>query len=361
MRKRLLPLGAAMAVALGLLTAAPAAASYAVESITFPDLGSEFYSPFSGPASIKFTFDGTENDATFNVRLRPAGETAIFTKDVFVDADDPAGFQIKSVKWPALSVNSARQYVVAVYRNKTQIKSESFFLRPPLVSITGATPNPFLPWIDDDIKDETHISYKLVADSNPTIVKVYAANSQGKCCGAKVFEQPDGSHPAGANQYTWNGRTAEVGGTLLPKGDYFVRITAEDAANVVKTSKPFKVTIARTYRKLAKLQKSATAYHHVGPVTAYLRGGNCFVTDAQTDLWITCLHAKFTIYWRWNLPNGGRIENVSWTFVPISGDICRFTKGHTTADSWMRAGATSGQVRCRLDLAKITYSVPTPS
>ena len=38
---------------------------------------------------------------------------------------------------------------------------------PPLVSITGA-PNPFLPWIDDDIKDETRISYTLEAPSDPT-------------------------------------------------------------------------------------------------------------------------------------------------------------------------------------------------
>ena len=121
------------------------------------------------------------------------------------------------------------------------------------------------------------------------------------------------------------------------------------------------MSIARTYRANTTLQKSATAYHHVGPVTAYLRGGNCFLTNAQTDLWITCLHAKFTIYWRWNLPNGGRVEKVSWTFVPVSGNICRFTKGHTTTDSWMRAGATSGQVRCRIDLAKITYSVPVQS
>lgn len=360
MRKRLLPLGAAMAVALGLLMAAPATATYAVESITFPDSSAEFYSPFSGPASIKFTFNGSENNATFNVRLRPAGGTAIYTKDVFVNADDPAGFQIKDVSWPALSVNSADTYVVAVYRNNTQVANESFLLRPRLVTITGASPNPFLPWIDDDIKDETHISYKLVAASDPTIIKVYAADGQGKCCGSKVFEQDDGAHAEGTNQYTWNGRTAEVGGSLLPKGDYFVRITAEDAANVVKTSKPFKVTIARTYRALTTLEKSATAYHHVGPVSVYLRGGNCFLTNAQTDLWITCLHAKITIYWRWSLPNGGRIEKVRWTFLPLSVP-CKFTKGHTTTDSWMRAGATSGQVRCRVDKARITYSRPVAS
>ncbi len=83
------------ALAVSLLTAAPASATVAVESITFPNLGSEFYSPFSGPASIKFTFDGTEPDATFGVRIRPAGGTAVHTDSLFVDADDPAGFQTK--------------------------------------------------------------------------------------------------------------------------------------------------------------------------------------------------------------------------------------------------------------------------
>ena len=90
MRTRILTLGAAMAVAIGLLTATPAAATYAVESrITFPGTNSEFYSPFSGPASIKFSFAGGESNATFNIRLRPAGGAAIHTKDVFVTAADP--------------------------------------------------------------------------------------------------------------------------------------------------------------------------------------------------------------------------------------------------------------------------------
>jgi hypothetical protein len=36
MRTRLLPAGAAMALSLGFLTATPAAATYAVESLTYP-------------------------------------------------------------------------------------------------------------------------------------------------------------------------------------------------------------------------------------------------------------------------------------------------------------------------------------
>ena len=117
-----------MALVLGFLTANPAVAAYAVESITFPAGVSEFYSPFSGPASIRFTFDGSENDATFNLRIRPQGGSVVHSENVLVDADDPNGFQIKTFNWPALSVNAPRTYVVAVYRNDVLVTSESFQL-----------------------------------------------------------------------------------------------------------------------------------------------------------------------------------------------------------------------------------------
>ncbi len=359
MRKRLLPLGAAIAVTLGLLTAAPAAASYTVQSITFPGMGTEFYSPFSGPASITFTFDGTENDATFSLRIRPAGGTAVHTEDVLVDADDPAGFQTKTFNWPALSVNSAKTYVVAVYRNNTLITSESFLLRPRLVTITSVMPNPFLPLINDLYKDTTKIKFNLASDADAE-ARVFRANSSGKCCGVLVRNDSTGLNmlSAGANEWVWDGKNNSNNEAGV--GDYFARIWADDGVVAPALSKAFKVSIARTYRARTTLEKSATAYHHAGPVTAYLRGGNCFLTNAQTDLWITCLHAKITIYWRWSLPNGGRVESVSWTFLPLSVP-CRFTKGHTTTDSWMRAGVTSGQMRCRVDKAKITYSRPVQS
>src|SRR3990170_2198909 len=120
MRKRLLPAGAAMALALSLLTAAPATAGVTVQSITFPGDGVEFYSPFGGPATITFAFTENSNNVTFNVRLRPAGKTAIFQKDVFVTPGDAPGVQVKNVSWPALTVNTGTEYVVAVYRNGTQ-------------------------------------------------------------------------------------------------------------------------------------------------------------------------------------------------------------------------------------------------
>jgi hypothetical protein len=333
-----------------------------VDSISFPDGESEFYSPFAGPASVKFTFNGTENDAVYNVRIRRTGGTAFHSQNFLVDADDPDGFQIKSFDWPAISTTTPRTYDVVVRRDGAVVASESFSLLPPLVRITSASPNPFLPWIDDDYKDETTIRYELLATSEPTYIRIYKANAAGNCCGPKVLDVEDGTHVPGSapEEFVWDGRGD--GGGLQPKGAYFVKITAEDPANVVKTSRPFKVSIARTHRVTATKEKNGILYHHTGAVTSYRRGGNCFVTRDETDkdLWITCLSARFAVYWRWALPQGGRIEQVSFVFVPVSGNICGGAKGHTTRDSFLRVGGV-GQFRCRIDKAKITYSVPQAS
>ncbi len=254
MRTRFLPAGAAMALALGLLTATPAVATYAVASITFP--GSEFYSPFSGPATVTFTFDGSENDATFSVRIRPTGGTAVHAESVFVDADDPDGFQIKTFNWPALSTNNPRTYVVAVYRNDIQLASESFLLRPRLVTIASTTPNPFFPWIDDGYKDTTNVGFDLAADADAE-ARVYRATSAGKCCGALVRDEVLGNRPAGVHSWVWDGRSNN--GDNLAKGNYFVRIGANDGMVSPVLSKAVKVTIARTYRALDTKSKQANA------------------------------------------------------------------------------------------------------
>jgi hypothetical protein len=360
MRKRLLPLGVAMALGLGLLTAAPAAATYAVASITFPNGSSEFYSPFSGPATVTFTFDGTENDATFELRLRQSG-ALIRKKTVFIDPDTNISPRSVDFPWPAISVTSAKTYQVAVYRNgNLQGSPESFLLRPRLVSITGATPNPFLPLIDDGYKDTTKIKFNLASDADAE-ARVFRANSYGKCCGNLVRSDSGLNNLfAGANEWVWDGRNDLNSDTGV--GDYFARIWADDGVVAPALSKPFKVTIARTYRALTTVQKNGIAYHHSGPVTSYRRGGNCFVTKDETDkdLWITCLSASFTVYWRWNLPVGGRVESASFVYVKVSSEICNGKKGHTKTDSFLKVGGV-GQFRCRIDTAKITYSRPVQS
>jgi hypothetical protein len=362
MRTRFLPVGVAMALGVCLLTASPAAASYLVENIAFPDGNSEFYSPFSGPASIKFTFDGSESNATFNVRLRPAGSTAIHTEDVFVTPDEPGLFEVEGFSWPALSVNSPREYVVAVYRNGTQVASNSFFLRPPMVSITEATPNPFFPWLDDLYKDETHIKFALAADA-ATEARVYRANTTGRCCGALVRTDDLGSLTAGDHTWTWDGR--DGGATNLAKGNYFVRLRTDDGIVAPALSKATKVAIARTYRATKTKSKTANAYHHVGPVTPLVLGGGCIVfRTAEGVLQILCQGGRVSVYWRWGLSSSERIERASFVRDNIAGCPRSIRRtGHTKHESsfTMNEDLVGAGGNCYLVTAKITYSYPKAS
>jgi hypothetical protein len=348
-------------MALGLLTPLPASAVYEDPLIEFPGGTSVFYSPFSGPATVTFAFDADTNDATFELRLRRVGGAVIRTRQVFIDPDTMTSPHPVSFSWPALSVGSAKTYQVAVYRGgNLQGSPESFQVLPPLVSITGATPNPFLPWIDDDVKDETRISYTLQAPSAPTIVRVYGADARGKCCGSLVLEQDDGPHPAGVNHYEWNGRTQESGGSLLPKGDYFVKIRAEDPSAVVGVSKPFKVTIARTYRAVKTKTKPARDYHHRSASTPIVIGGGCFVMVEAGDLRILCQGGRVSVYWRWGLGPSQRIERASVVLDTQEGSCPKSIRrsGHAKHESSFTvhedlAGASAD---CRIVTAKITYS-----
>lgn len=361
MKLRLLSLAAVMALTVSLLTASPATANHTV-TIEFGGT-SEFYSPYGGPATITFTIDPTDSDATFSLRLRPDGETAIHTEPAFVNAQDADGTKVVPFDWPALSVNRPRTYEVAVYRSGNLVEVQSFHLRPRLVTITGASPNPFLPLIDDGYKDTQNVNFKLSANANAE-ARVYRPRTDGKCCGALVLDDNTGisNLSTGTHPWTWDGQGEGTYAGDLAKGDYFVKIAATDLDAVTKTSKPFKVSIARTYRQLATLQKNGIAMHHTGPVTVYERGGNCFVSKREApyyELYIICTNARFSVYWRWNLPNGGRIERVSFVLLDTSAP-CSGKKGHTSTDSSLTVGG-SGQHRCLVDKARITYSVPVQS
>jgi hypothetical protein len=361
MRKGLLPAGAALALTFGLLTAAPAAATYAVESITFPGDGSEFYSPFSGPASIRFTFEGDEDNATFDLRIRPAGGTAIHTKDVFVTPDEPGLFEIEEFTWPAITVHSGREYVVAVYRNGNQLASDSFFLRPRLVTITGASPDPFFPWIDDGYKDTTNVGFELAADADVE-AHVFRPNGAGRCCGALVRDDSLGSLLAGSRTWSWDGRNGADDN--LGKGDYFVRIRAEDAEHLVRWSKPSKISIARTYRARTSRSKPATSFHHASPSTPFVIGGGCIVHVDGEVLEILCQGAKVTVFWRWALASDERIE---WSSVVLGpGDDCPAIgrkNAHTKHQSSLTVSDNlqGRHLSCNVLEAKITYSYPKAS
>jgi FlgD Ig-like domain len=361
MRTRLLPLGAAVALAVGLLTAAPAAATFAVESITFPDEDAEFYSPFSGPASIKFTFNGTEKNATFNVRLRPAGGTAIHTDDVFVTPDEPGLFEIERFTWPTLSANSPRTYVVAVYRKGIQVASQSFFLRPRLVTITSTAPNPFFPWIDDGYKDTTNVRFNLAANVDAD-ARVFKPNKAGKCCGALVRNDDLGPLAAGNHHWIWDGR--DGGGDNLAKGNYFVRIRADDGVVARALSRATKVAIARTYRATKTKSKMASAYHHVGPVTPLVIGGDCIVYRTNGDLEILCQGGRVSVYWRWGLSPAERIERASSVLDTVERCPRAIRRtGHTKHGSsfTMNENLVGAAGNCLLTTARIVYSYPQAS
>jgi hypothetical protein len=364
MRTRSLAAGAAIALAISLMTALPASAAISVQSITFPGGGSEFYSPFGGPATITFTFDGSENDATFNLRIRPAGGSAVHMENVLVDADDPAGSQTETFNWPALSVNDPRTYVVTVYRNDVQVANESFLLRPRLAIITGATPNPFLPWIDDGYKDETRIRLTLEAAATAE-ARVFKANSSGKCCGSLIRDDDLGSLSAGAHQWNWDGQGEGSFAGNRPAGRYFVKIWADDGTLPPAVSKPKKVTIARSYRALKTKTKPARDYHHRSAVTPIVIGGDCYVMVEAGDLRILCQGARVSVYWRWGLAGSQRIERASFVLDTQEGSCPSSIRrsGHTKHESRFTvnedlAGALAD---CRIVTAKITYSYPQAS
>lgn len=364
MRKRLLPACAATALTLGLLTAAPAAATIDVVSITFPDGTSTFYSPFSGPATVTFTFDGSENDATYELRLRPEGGSAIHKKQVFIDPDIQTSPLEVGFSWPALSVGSARTYQVAVYRNgNLQGSPESFQLRPPLATITGATPNPFLPWIDDGYKDTTRIRFTLLENADAQ-ARVFKPNSAGKCCGAKIRNDDLPTLPAGANHWDWDGQGDGAYAGNMAKGNYFVKIWADDGTAAPAVSKALKVSIARTYRATGTKSKKASAYHHIGPVTSLVLGGDCVVFRIDGTLQILCQGGRVSVYWRWGLSTEERIERASFVLETLEGCPRSIRKtGHTKhASSFtMNEDLVGASGDCHLVTAKITYSYPKAS
>jgi hypothetical protein len=360
MRTRILALAATIAVALSVVTAFPALAAYDV-TVGFPDGDTEFYSPFDGPATITFSFAPDDSPTLFRVRLRPVGGSSIKTSYVSINPDTQVSPVVKSFGWGPLNVGSQKPYEVIVNPDgQGTIAQAAFVLRPKLVMVESANPNPFLPWVSDGVKDTTTIRFNLSNDTQATEARVFKANLQGKCCGDRKRTDGLGSTSAGPHPWVWDGR--DDLNDLLPKGDYFVRIWGEDANGVSGLSNAFKVSIARTYRDTTTIQKPGIKYHHSGPVTSYRRGGNCFVTKDETDqdLWITCLSASFTVYWRWNLPNGSRLEQAKFVFVQVSGNICGAKKGHTRTDTYLKVGGV-GQFRCRIDTAKALYSFPVQS
>ena len=355
-------LGTAIALALGLLTAAPAVATYSA-SISFPGGGTEFYSPFAGPASIQFDFDALDPSQVFRVRVRPVGGPAFETRFFSINPTTQTSPQIRQVSWDGLVTSADKPYEVVVNPDgQPTIAQVSFILRPRLVSIVSATPNPFFPWIDDGYMDTTNIEFNLLADADAQ-ARVSRPNYAGKCCGPLVRNADLGNLSAGNNDWIWDGR--DTNGDNLAKGNYFVRIWADDGVVAPAISKAKKVTIARTYRATRTKSKTASAYHHVGPVTPLVLGGGCFVLrSANGVLQILCQGGRVSVYWRWGLSSVQRIERASFVLDTVEGCPRSIRRtGHTKHASFftMNEDLWGASGNCYLVTARITFSYPKAS
>jgi hypothetical protein len=360
MRRHSLALAGIVALGISSLTALPASASHAV-TIAFPDGGTEFYSPFGGPAAISFAFDLADPPALFHVRLRPVGGTAILKKDYSINPTTQTSPVVKTLLWPALSTeNTDRSYEVLVTLEGGGAGpwSAFFVLHPKLVRITEVKPDTFLPWIDDGFKDTTTVRFELAADAVAAEARVFRATASGRCCGASVLTDPLGPLPAGSDTWEWDGRD-DLGGNR-PKGDYFVRIWADDGAIASVVSTPVEVSIARTYRAKGTKSKPARRFHHLGPSTSTALGGGCLTYESIGNLIVLCQGGKMSVYWRWGLSPSERIVNQSFVLDSSSADCPRKIRStsHTKHESAFTVNENLNNFRalCSLRTAKIVYS-----
>jgi hypothetical protein len=169
---------------------------------------------------------------------------------------------------------------------------------------------------------------------------------------------------AGNNTWGWDGTGEGAYAGDLPKGNYFVRVTATDPEGITRSSTPVKVAIARTYRATKTKSKTASAYHHVGPVTPLVIGGDCIVYRTNGDLEILCQGGRVSVYWRWGLSPAERIERASFVLDTVEGCPRSIRRtGHTKHESsfTMNENLVGAAGDCLLTTARITFSYPQAS
>ena len=354
MRKMACPL--VMVLLASLFVAAPASA--AVGAIVQLPAGA-IYSPFGGPAAVTFAFDSTDGAEIFTVRLRQPGHGTVKERDYLVDPSAQSSPYPVNFSWGDLAVAAPTDYVVDVRRQTggPVITGEAFTVLPELVSGLSASPTPFYPLVQDGYKDHTTIRFSLAADAVDTVVHVFADDAYGRCCGAEIRTASLGPLAAGAHGWNWDG--AEGDASAAPKGTYFVRVGATDVGAVATVSKALKVEITRgLIRKTATKQQHGSAYARVAGEHETRRGGRCFVRrnqDPHATL-ILCANAEISVYWRWGLRAGERIESAS--FVIDGGYYgCHKSPGHSKTESFLHVHAPPTS-ECNVDLAKIKYSYP---
>jgi hypothetical protein len=89
--------------------------------------------------------------------------------------------------------------------------------------------------------------------------------------------------------------------------------------------------------------------------SAYPSAGEPRTRDtASKTAFVLCANAEISLYWKWRLNAGERIESVAFS-LEAGAFGCRTKKGHTRTESYLRVVPTS---TCTVTAAKITYSYP---
>jgi hypothetical protein len=342
-------------VAAVLGAAAPASATYGVVVDVPTD---PVYSPYGGPATVTFTFEGGDTARVFTIRLRRPGHGPIKEKDVLVDPVEVTSPHPVSFGWQDLSVANPADYVVDVRpQGGDVITGETFTVLPPLVSGLTAAPSPFYPLIEDGFKDHTTIGFSLAADTTDTDVHVYADDVYGRCCGNEVRGEALGPLASGDHSWSWDGLRDDL--SSAPKGTYFVRIGATDTEDVSAVSKPVKVVVTTgTVRITATKVKHGSAYARVTDQVQTAIGGSCIVSrDTGThQASVLCANAAVSLVWGWGMKDGERIEKASFQ---IDGGLygCHKRVSHTSTRSTLRVTSPPTST-CTIIEARITYSYP---
>lgn len=317
------------------------------------------YSPFGGPATVTFVFDGSDPAAVFTIRLRQPGHGTVREKDVLVDPAVDESPHAVPFSWPDLSVETATDYVIDVQPQVggTAITSETFTLYPRLIDDPSANPSTFYPLIDDGYEDTTTIRFTLAVDTTATTVTVFRPDAQDRCCGAAIRTADLGPRAAGTRRWIWDGTRDDA--SLAPEGSYFVKVRATDPDDVSASSRTLRVEVATgTIRETATKRKVGSAYARAADEVETERGGDCSVTrdlEGRTAR-ILCANAAISVFWKWRLEAGERIEEVRFA---IDGRTygCRASKGHTKTESYLRVTSPPTST-CTVTAAKITYSYP---
>lgn len=340
----------------GVLSAPPASAAFGAV-VDLPD--ATHYSPFGGPAVVTFTFDGAEPASIFTIRLRRPGSGVVREQDVLVDPASRSSPFAVPFSWPDISVDAPTDYVIDVrpQAGGSVVTSEPFTISPRLVYDVWAKPSRFYPLIDDGYRDTTTIRYALAVDTISTTLKVIRPDADGRCCGAAIRTVDLGPRGAGTRRWTWNGTRDDA--SLVRQGIYFVKLQATDRDAITMTSRASKIEVATgTIRETATKRRVGSAFARTADERQTAIGGDCLVsrdTEAKTAF-VLCANAEISLFWKWRLDQGERIERVRFE---IDGGSygCNAKKGSAKAESYLRVTSPPTST-CTVRSASITYSYP---